>query len=125
VEPTKSCVHFLFQHLHKGTGVEWLAAVTGIGLHEMAGIGDARPDLPFLQQVAIACAPGNAHPDVKAIAHWTSELEDSDASIEFMDRVVNHNRAITRAEILASGTGSSSRMTAAPSPKAPAPESTE
>jgi hydroxymethylpyrimidine pyrophosphatase-like HAD family hydrolase len=112
VEVTKSCVHFLFQHLHKGTGVEWLASMTGIGLEEMAGIGDARPDIPFLSQVGIACAPGNAHPDVKAVAHWTSPLEDAEATIEFMDRVVDHNRALTRAEILA-GSASSGRLPAA------------
>jgi hydroxymethylpyrimidine pyrophosphatase-like HAD family hydrolase len=101
VEATKSCIHFLLTHIHKGLGVDWLSAITGVSPEQMAGMGDARPDLPFLRKVGIACAPANSHPDVKLIAHWTSELEDGEAAIEFLDRVVDHNRSLTRAEILA------------------------
>lgn len=97
VESTKACVHVMFRHLHKGTGIEWLAETTGIGPEEMAGIGDARPDLPFLSQVGIACAPGNAHPDVKALAHWHSEEHDAQAALEFLERLIARNREISRA----------------------------
>lgn len=97
VEHTKACVHVLFSHLHKGTGIEWLSETTGIDPSEMAGVGDARPDLPFLSQVGIACAPGNAHADVKALAHWHSERHDAHATLEFLERLIAHNRGLSRA----------------------------
>lgn len=96
VESTKACVHVMFRHLHKGTGIEWLAECTGIDSAEMAGIGDARPDLPFLSQVGIACAPANAHPDVKALAHWHSDRHDAEAAIEFLSRLIARNRELSR-----------------------------
>lgn len=98
VEPTRMCVHVTFRHIHKGTGIEWLSQTTGIAPSEMAGIGDARPDLPFLKEVAIACAPANAHPDVKALAHWHSQECDARAALQFLDRLVARNREISRSE---------------------------
>ena len=35
----------------------------------VATIGDDLPDLPLLQRAAFACAPANAHAEIKAIAH--------------------------------------------------------
>ena len=42
-----------------------------LGLHwdEVAAIGDDWPDLPLLTRAAFACAPANAHLEVKAVAH--------------------------------------------------------
>lgn len=94
IEKTRTCVHFIFRHLHKGTGLEWLTEYTGIAAEEMAGIGDARPDIPFLSQVGIACAPANAHEDVKAVAHWTSTRRDAEAALEFLDRLIERNRKL-------------------------------
>ncbi len=33
-------------------------------------LGDDRPDLPLLQNAGLACAPADAHPDLRAAAHW-------------------------------------------------------
>lgn len=98
VETTKVCVHFLFRHLHKGSGVEWLAEYTGIGMDEMAGIGDARPDLPFLKKVAISCAPSEAHNDVKDVCTLVSGKCDADAMIELLDHCIAHNEDAVQAE---------------------------
>ena len=35
----------------------------------VAAIGDDWPDLPLMQRAAFACAPANAHAEVKALAH--------------------------------------------------------
>jgi len=42
-----------------------------LGLHwdEVAAMGDDWPDLPLLTRAAFACAPAQAHAEVKAIAH--------------------------------------------------------
>ena len=39
---------------------------------QAAAIGDDWPDLPMMQRAAFACAPANAHAQVKAIAHHTT-----------------------------------------------------
>ena len=35
----------------------------------VAAMGDDWPDLPLLQRAAFACAPANAHIEVRALAH--------------------------------------------------------
>lgn len=96
VECTRICVHFVFRHLHKGTGIEWLAKNAGIELGEMAGMGDARPDISFLRLVNLACAPANADDDVKAICGYVSEKRDAGAALDFLGHVIERNRAIPK-----------------------------
>jgi hydroxymethylpyrimidine pyrophosphatase-like HAD family hydrolase len=91
VELTRICVHFLFRHLHKGTGVQWLSQHTGIPLQQMAGIGDAAPDLPFLTQVGYAFAPANAQPEVKSACHKVSLKNDAEAAFELFQSIMDHN----------------------------------
>jgi len=96
VETTRICVHFLFKHLHKGTGVAWLSERTGITPEEMAGMGDARVDISFLRMLGLAGAPANAHDDVKAIAHFVSDKSDAQGALEFVEWVIAHNRRLSR-----------------------------
>lgn len=35
-------------------------------------LGDDLPDLPLLQAAGLACAPADAHPDIRAAAHWVT-----------------------------------------------------
>jgi 3-deoxy-D-manno-octulosonate 8-phosphate phosphatase (KDO 8-P phosphatase) len=37
-------------------------------------MGDDWPDLPVMQRCALACAPLNAHSEVKAIAHYVTDV---------------------------------------------------
>ena len=39
---------------------------------EVAAMGDDWPDLPLMTRAAFACAPANAHAEVKAVAHHVS-----------------------------------------------------
>lgn len=58
----------------------------GIGWDEVAAIGDDWPDLPLLSRAAFACAPANAHAEVKAVAHHvTPQCGGSGAAREFCD----------------------------------------
>ncbi len=41
----------------------------GLGWDTLAAMGDDWPDLPLLSRAAFACAPANAHVEVKAVAH--------------------------------------------------------
>jgi 3-deoxy-D-manno-octulosonate 8-phosphate phosphatase (KDO 8-P phosphatase) len=38
-------------------------------------MGDDWPDIAVMQRAAFACAPSNAHIEVKAIAHWVTSRE--------------------------------------------------
>ena len=44
-------------------------AALGLGWERVAAMGDDWPDLPLLTRAAFACAPANAHAEVKAVAH--------------------------------------------------------
>jgi 3-deoxy-D-manno-octulosonate 8-phosphate phosphatase (KDO 8-P phosphatase) len=58
-------------------GLDWSAA---------AAIGDDWPDLPLLRACALACAPPNAHAEVRAVAdHVTSARGGEGAAREFCD----------------------------------------
>jgi 3-deoxy-D-manno-octulosonate 8-phosphate phosphatase (KDO 8-P phosphatase) len=61
-------------HAHFGTEEKLAAAehslqALGATWKDAAGMGDDWPDLPVLRRCAFACAPANAHVEVKAIAH--------------------------------------------------------
>lgn len=46
-----------------------LLAMLGIEWAQVAAMGDDWPDLPLMTRAAFACAPANAHAEVRAIAH--------------------------------------------------------
>ena len=45
----------------------------GLGWDTLAAMGDDWPDLPLLTRAAFACAPANAHAEVKAVAQHVTE----------------------------------------------------
>jgi 3-deoxy-D-manno-octulosonate 8-phosphate phosphatase (KDO 8-P phosphatase) len=46
-----------------------LITTLGLGWDTLCAMGDDWPDLPLLRRAAFACAPANAHIEVKAAAH--------------------------------------------------------
>lgn len=58
----------------------------GLGWSQAAWIGDDWPDLPAMRRCAFACAPANAHAEVKAVAHHVTSLPGGHgAAREFCD----------------------------------------
>ena len=58
----------------------------GFDWSQAAHMGDDWPDMPVMQRAAFACAPSNAHIEVKAIAHYVTEREGGHgAAREFCD----------------------------------------
>ena len=45
----------------------------GLQWSEVAAMGDDWPDLPLMQRAAFACAPANAHAEVRALAHHVTQ----------------------------------------------------
>jgi 3-deoxy-D-manno-octulosonate 8-phosphate phosphatase (KDO 8-P phosphatase) len=78
-------------HVHYGTEQKLAAAQStlgelGVQWPQAAAIGDDWPDLPVLRRCAFACAPANAHAQVKACAHHvTRNAGGQGAAREFCD----------------------------------------
>lgn len=61
--------HAVFGAGDKLAAAEPLLASLGLDWSAAAVMGDDWPDLPLLQRAAFACAPANAHAEVRAVAH--------------------------------------------------------
>jgi 3-deoxy-D-manno-octulosonate 8-phosphate phosphatase (KDO 8-P phosphatase) len=66
------------EHVHYGTEDKQPAAeetlkTLGLDWSQAAAMGDDWPDLPVMQRCALACAPPNAHIEVKAVAHHVTQ----------------------------------------------------
>lgn len=78
-------------HVHYGTEDKRPAAeatlhTLGLAWHQAAAIGDDWPDLAVLQCCAFACAPANAHVEVRARAHYVTQTTGGHgAAREFCD----------------------------------------
>ena len=57
----------------KRAGVELLAEKYGLGLHEIAYMGDDLPDLTALEVVGLACCPADAVALVQQACHFVSQ----------------------------------------------------
>jgi len=76
----------LFGIHDKLAAAQQLLARLGLGWHELAVIGDDWPDLPLLTRAALACAPANAHIEVRAVAHHVTQAAGGHgAAREFCD----------------------------------------
>jgi 3-deoxy-D-manno-octulosonate 8-phosphate phosphatase (KDO 8-P phosphatase) len=78
-------------HAHFGTEEKFAAAeetlqALGCTWKQAAAMGDDWPDLPVMTRSAFACAPANAHAEVRAIAqHVTQAAGGHGAAREFCD----------------------------------------
>lgn len=78
--------HALYGVADKLAAATPLLASLGIGWADTAAIGDDWPDLPLLRRAGLACAPPNAHVEVRHIAHHvTSAPGGRGAAREFCD----------------------------------------
>ncbi len=65
---------------------EQLRAELGLDWADLAAIGDDWPDLPLLARVGFACAPANAHAEVRALVHHVTAARGGEgAAREFCD----------------------------------------
>ena len=79
-------VHAVFGAGDKLAAAEALMAQHGWQWPELAAIGDDWPDLPLLERAAFACAPPNAHAEVRAVAHHVTSVPGGHgAAREFCD----------------------------------------
>lgn len=78
-------------HVHYGTedkrpAAEQTLKTLSLDWHQAAAMGDDWPDLAVMQRCALACAPDNAHIEVKAIAHYVTQARGGEGAVrEFCD----------------------------------------
>ena len=78
--------HAVFGAGDKLAAADALLARLGIEWPDVAAIGDDWPDLPILARAGFACAPANAHVEVRAAAHHVTEAGGGHgAAREFCD----------------------------------------
>lgn len=73
-------VHAVFGAHDKLAAAEPLLASLGLGWPELAVMGDDWPDLPLMLRAGFACAPLNAHTEVRAIAHHTTAVRGGEGA---------------------------------------------
>jgi 3-deoxy-D-manno-octulosonate 8-phosphate phosphatase (KDO 8-P phosphatase) len=79
------------EHVHYGTedkrpAAEQTLKILGLDWNQAAAMGDDWPDLAVMKRCALACAPSNAHAEVKAVAHYVTNAQGgSGAAREFCD----------------------------------------
>jgi 3-deoxy-D-manno-octulosonate 8-phosphate phosphatase (KDO 8-P phosphatase) len=65
--------HAVYGAHDKLAAANQLMPLLGLGWDTLAAMGDDWPDLPLMTRAAFACAPANAHAEVKAVAHHVTE----------------------------------------------------
>jgi hypothetical protein len=89
VTPAKLALNIHPAGIDKGTGLEWLAQVTGIDPADMGGVGDTGGDIDFLHLVGYPAAPDNATDSVKAVADYVSTQSDAAGLLDILDYWLN------------------------------------
>jgi 3-deoxy-D-manno-octulosonate 8-phosphate phosphatase (KDO 8-P phosphatase) len=74
------------EHVHFGTEEKRPAAeqtLKSLGLEwgQAAAMGDDWPDLAVMRRCALACAPPNAHEEVKAVSHYVTHSRGGDGAV--------------------------------------------
>jgi 3-deoxy-D-manno-octulosonate 8-phosphate phosphatase (KDO 8-P phosphatase) len=59
----------------KAPAAQEILSELGLDWSQAAHMGDDWPDMAVMMRAAFACAPSNAHTEVKAIAHYVTERE--------------------------------------------------
>ena len=73
--------HARFDTEDKRPAAEDILASLGLQWHQAAAMGDDWPDLPMLRRAALACAPANAHAEVRAVAHVVTQARGGDGAV--------------------------------------------
>lgn len=74
------------EHAHFGTedkrpAAEATLKILGLDWAQAAAMGDDWPDLAVMSRAAFACAPPNAHTEVRARAHYLTQASGGDGAV--------------------------------------------
>jgi hydroxymethylpyrimidine pyrophosphatase-like HAD family hydrolase len=89
----KGAVMVLPSNMNKASGLAALLRRMNLSAHNVAGIGDAENDLPFLAACEASAATANAVQSLKERADLTTRLDHAAGFAEFADRIVANELA--------------------------------
>ncbi len=95
VHNTDVSVNAIYKHINKGSGLHWLSQLTGIGIHEMAYVGDGMNDAPALEIAQLSFAPENARPEAKSAAKMVLSSDSTQAVLEAYHYCITYNQQQT------------------------------
>lgn len=78
-------IEFLAPGIHKGEAVTWLAAARGIGLDEVAAVGDGQNDVAMLRIAGRSAAMGGAPAEVRLAADIVVPTSDDDGVLDALE----------------------------------------
>jgi hypothetical protein len=84
----KGAVMVLPSNVNKATGLVAQLERMGLSLHNVAGIGDAENDLPFLAQCEASAATANALESVKSACDVVMRGDHGQGVAEFIERII-------------------------------------
>lgn len=93
VDPSTGCVNLLLRGIDKATGFVALCDVAAVAEDEVAGIGDAAGDGPWLARCAVSFAPAGATPELRAAVTHAWGVPDVEAALAAYRALVAANRA--------------------------------
>lgn len=96
VDPSTGCVNLLLRGTDKASGFLELCEAADVDPGEVAGIGDAVGDLPWLRRCGVSFAPTNALDEVRQAVTHAVELPDVAATLAAYEALVAANRALAR-----------------------------
>ena len=73
--------HAIYGTLDKAPAAQTLLTQLGFDWSQASYMGDDWPDLAVMTRAALACAPANAHHEVKARAHYVTHLEGGHGAV--------------------------------------------
>ncbi|MCZ8095346.1 MAG: HAD hydrolase family protein [Acidovorax sp.] len=89
--------HAIYGTEDKRPAAEQVLASLGLDWSQAAAMGDDWPDLPVMRRSALACAPHNAHLEVRQCAHHTTQARGGEgAAREFCDLLLVATGAYAR-----------------------------
>ena len=78
--------HAIYGTEDKRPAAEQILSTLGLDWAQAAAMGDDWPDLPVMRRCAFACAPANAHVEVRSMAHHVTQARGGDGAVrEFCD----------------------------------------
>ncbi len=97
LDPSTDCVNVLLAGCDKASGFAHLCRELGCDPSEVAGIGDSVGDREWLEACGISVAPGNAAPEVRAIATRHYAEPDVAAALAAYEWLIERNRSLRTA----------------------------
>lgn len=73
--------HAVFGTEDKRPAAEHILSTLGLSWAQAAAMGDDWPDLPVMRRSAFACAPANAHTEVRHAAHFVTQAGGGEGAV--------------------------------------------